>query len=299
MTWLLPKHTRDAWRGIDSVQQVQNLQLQLFTYVREPDKKADAEMRAKHFRDIAETGVPKVLAKLGERRREFLRSVGAAHLPMVLTDDYTCGLSHGSVLENAMTVLPPWGIPVVTAEGQKGILKRWLACLLAQDLHVKDDRGHSLLKQARMMSLFDADGEKASNRIQFFDAWPAYDSSFRLRVTGTTVHHQSWYGDTVGSSGAVPDGIENPTPIPFLAVRRGTVYDVGYIVGDDAWDPTQIDETMRKSLADFDITEHALQSRATFVRALFVSAARYDGFGARTNVGHGRMEEVLRQSAPV
>lgn len=286
MTWLLPERTALVW-GDGNLRADTNLALPLFSYVKNQKEKEDRTPAFDAIANVFEAGSPEELKALSVRRCSFLETVGATHLPLKLTDEYTCGLSHGSVLQNAMTVLPPWGIPVVTAEGQKGVLKHWLGCLLLGNLTVRDTDVRAELRKRGMLSLFEL-VPGAQPPIQFFDAWPAYDRKFGLKVTGTTVHHQAWYGD---ERGRVPDGIENPNPIPFLAVRRGTIYDFAYLLPETTlpWSPDVREDTAQQ-LDAFGIGQADLRTRSTFVRALLLSAAMYDGFGARTNVGHGRFK---------
>jgi CRISPR type III-B/RAMP module RAMP protein Cmr6 len=276
-----------------SVDGIQNLELQLFTYLDLPKNSQEGAWRTEHLRAVANPPdkwreeVLSALGPLSRRRRAFFEAAGARHLRLVLTDEYTCGLSHDTLLQNAMTVLPPWGVPVVTAEGQKGILRHWLASLLVGTLTPPRDAADGALHDHGLLGLFDA-GSTGRGAIAFFDAWPAYDGGFALRVTGTTAHHQSWYR---GGDDAVPDGIENPNPIPMLAVRRGTTYDFAWAVSDDnRCPPCHLSKDQTANLTEFDIPESTWSTRSAFVQALFLSAARYHGFGARTNVGHGRFQ---------
>ena len=299
MTPIAPSTTRAL---IGDAREIHNLHLRLFTLL--PKElatgtgvpKEDSKLKRRLYQDLEPLleKASEVLGKLAERQKLLAEAGGSRPVCLELTSNFTCGMSQPTLLENGLTLLRPYGIPILPASSIKGALASWLAEILSGKLNLSEKEEEKALNESGFLPLFGF-GTRAGGRgeegqtglVKFFDALPVGGPSSGpwLEADITTVHHQSWYE---GKQGATPAGFENPVPIPFLTVRKGTRFQFCFVVPDKASLSVQLSNGQDTALEKFGIKPG--NTPAGFLEDLLVSTARYKGFGSQTAKGYGRME---------
>ena len=84
-----------------------------------------------------------------------------------------------------------------------------------------------------------------------------------------TPHHKDYYSDKTNTK--PPADTENPTPIPFLTVARGTEFLFAFKVRD----PIKVNATLAAKLKNF-----------------IIEVGENFGFGAKTSSGYGYFKAV-------
>lgn len=305
--WFAPRETAELL-GNSEPRQIENLWLRLYALLPLVRREGGAPTESFHQIAAGSIGPADLLTHLAQRQSDAVEAFcshykyrGVGPLTLELTSRFTCGLSQRNALENGMSLLRPWGIPFVPASAVKGVLSSWLAAILAGSLRLQAGERDAVLEASGFDSLFGfgdrSDRLGAPGLVEFYDALPQLPSSTStgLRVDGTTVHYRSWYTDEVPSA---PDGTDNPVPVPFLSVERGTRFTFVMAVSEGAKlpAPDRVEPCDAKArLAEFGIPLGAGVS--DFLVKLLVSAARYHGFGSQVRKGYGRMQLVPQPGA--
>ncbi len=313
--WLAPRSTRRVLQE-RNLFDVENLVLRLYALLprqletRSSESEKEAGWKTEVYHQIGDRRSlgQELLGHLHDRQaaavREFCELYGYEPLDpplrLCLTSRFTCGLPQPTVLENGMTLLRPWGIPMVPASAVKGTVASWLAAVLAGSLRLKASERDRQLERTGLLPLFGT--VSAPGLVEFFDALPErLGGESGLRVDGTTVHYRSWYTEKTPGP---PDGCENPVPIPFLTVEEGTcfvfivavhkkvrVLSLGNLEGSG--NQLLLDGDAVERLREFDIEVGSNTSVIEFVRAALRSTGCYHGFGSQVRKGYGRMVEPV------
>jgi len=179
---------------------------------------------------------------------------------------FATGLGNEHPTENGFAFLNPYGLPYLAGSGVKGVLRQ-----AARELADGEWGDHQGWDKAAILALFGSEPEKDLIRgaLSFWDVIPqlAGDS---LTVDIMTPHQSHYY-----QGNASPHESGQPNPISFLTVppKSGFVFYV------------QCDTTR---LAP----ELAKDGRwRTLLEAAFEHAFDWLGFGAKTSVGYGAMQE--------
>ena len=199
-----------------------------------------------------------------------------------------------SVYETGMTLHHVYGFPYIPATSIKGTLRSWIiteifSIDLAEgkvDLKHAEDRA---LKNPLFVYIFGSD-EKSYNEqhqkgnAQFFDAFPV--EAPNLEVDIMNVHYPEWYNNKTA-----PTDFQNPNPIPFLTVARGSKFETFVGVSKNMalsnWNGFEkLSTPMQLS------GEHTLLD---LIYAWLTSALTSHGIGAKTAVGYGYMREVQQE----
>jgi len=285
--WLAPLSTRKL---VSDSKLVDNLLLRLYHFL--PASLIEAR-DTKHgvLKSIADSSATvldkKLLEELSERQSallESLRGLGYVPVPetrLKLASNLTCGLSTPNLVERGMTLLRPYGVPIVPGSSVKGAIAAHLAEILAGKLLLSDAERNRALREAGLLKLFGEapeGGERGqSGEAVFFDALPV---AATLRVDITTPHHARYYQ----GKEAAAAGFENPNPLPFLTVAEGAVFRFPIAVKSDAIGTP--DSTVRSRLQQFGISR--FDKLEEFLSDALASTGQFKGFGAQTNVGYGR-----------
>ena len=179
------------------------------------------------------------------------------------------GIEHP--LENGMAFLNPYGLPYLPGASVKGVLRR-AAQELACDRNADcwgTETAWTLEAIEHLFGKEPAPGEDDASRgaLTFWDVIP---DCTRLGVDIMNPHHGSYYR---GESS--PHDSENPIPIYFLTVPEGSGF-AFFVQCDD------------RRLGDARLDWRSL------LREAFAHAFAWLGFGAKTAVGYGAMEEDER-----
>jgi|GEM_PF-3352616 len=285
MSLVVPSKTGDV---LGDAAFVKNLGLRLYCLL--PEEPGDNKRAL--YQSLAALNYQGELERLVERHEKMVAACVRAGIAqyainMQTTSRLTCGMSQPTLLENGLTLLRPYGVPILPASSVKGTLASWLAEMLADRFNLDTKTEEQTLREAGLLWLFGSStegygksGEGEPGAVVFFDVLP---TRLSLEVDITTVHHQSWYQD-----GKPPSGFENPTPIPFLTVGKGTQFRFHFLA-PAAWQKQAISEDVRGRLTKWGITD--LSSPGTLLRQLVVSTGLHKGFGSQTAKGYGRMKE--------
>ena len=184
----------------------------------------------------------------------------------ISTSPFATGLGIEHPIENGFAFLSPYGLPYLAGSGVKGVLRH-----AAEELHAM-----GALPEAAVERLFGHDDANDARRgaLSFWDVFPVPPKN-ELVVEVMTPH----FGDYYQKNGT-PNDAGRPNPIPFLAVpaksafRFVLVCDMALL--GDALTPGEWKEAARKIIA------HAFE---------------WLGFGAKTSVGYGAVQEDMAASA--
>lgn len=191
---------------------------------------------------------------------------------------FTTGLGNAHPLENGFAFLNPYGLPYLPGSGIKGVLRQ-AARELADHLW-GDDQGwtHEAITAlfGKTSSGTDDDSDNAAGlqrgALMFWDVLPQIAGD-ALQVEVMTPHQTHYY-----QNGETPHESGQPNPIHFLSVPPGSKFvfhvqcDLPFLAG------------LSPALAQHDRWQHLLT-------VALVHAFQWLGFGAKTAVGYGAMQE--------
>lgn len=187
------------------------------------------------------------------------------------TAPFATGLGLEHPIENGFAFLSPYGLPYLAGSGVKGVLRR-----SAEEL-----RDNDILSQPVIEALFGHENDDNARRgaLTCWDVFavPPKEGTHKdsLVVEIMTPHFGDYY-----QNGGAPHDAGKPNPIPFLAVPAGSQF--CFII---TCEPALLTDALQKSewkVLVGKIVEHAFD---------------WLGFGAKTAVGYGAMEEDPRAKA--
>jgi CRISPR-associated protein Cmr6 len=191
----------------------------------------------------------------------------------VASSPFATGLGNEHPVENGFAFLAPYGLPYLAGSGVKGVLRR-----AAQEL--ADERAAGFSKEV-IDALFGpedpaaggdgpslAESSRRRGALSCWDVFPLPPQG-RLDVDVMTPHHGSYYrGETS------PNDATEPIPIPFLVLPAGSKLRFVLCFEPALW-PPGLEAVDWATLA-----ERALRHAFDWV-----------GFGAKTAIGYGAMQE--------
>jgi CRISPR-associated protein Cmr6 len=194
-----------------------------------------------------------------ERQRALVDALGGTTWLAVATSRFVTGTGIANPLENGFAFHHALGAPYLAATGLKGALR---ACW--EQWHPEAVEDETIATR-----LF---GRPGAGGVVFFDMLPMKPPTLAPEVM--TPHYGAWYGAREAEvAEKAPGDWMSPTPIPFLAVEAGAVFQIGAAprtAGDRRWP----------------------ENRArieTILRGADGRPGAMDiGLGAKTAVGHGR-----------
>lgn len=207
------------------------------------------------------------------RQQTAFRSVtGAAdglQLDAIATAPFTTGLGNEHPTENGFAFLNPYGLPYLPGSGVKGVLRE-----AAREL-ATGDWGESGWSDDYITALFGSEPKAETLKRGAFIFWDVIPQikGDNLTVEIMTPHQAHYYQNQ-----QTPHDSGQPTPISFLTVPAGSGFTFH----------VQCDLTMLNQSAP----ELAQGGRwKTLLEAAFSHAFDWLGFGAKTSVGYGAMQE--------
>jgi CRISPR-associated protein Cmr6 len=213
-----------------------------------------------------------VIERQHEHARQFAERVLTLNTESISPFVTGTGIEHP--LENGMAFLNPYGLPYLPGSGIKGVLRK-AAEELSADVFGEGSQGWN---QVAIEILFgketgDGDNEHTRGALSFWDVFPRCDS---LVADIMNPHYMPYYQE-----GKTPADCYSPIPIFFLTVPAKTGFtfhvqcEVSRLPGD--W------------------PEGHWQ---TLLRAAFVHAFDWLGFGAKTAVGYGALRRSAKAAEP-
>ncbi|MCK9214084.1 MAG: type III-B CRISPR module RAMP protein Cmr6 [Rhodoferax sp.] len=180
------------------------------------------------------------------------------------TAPFATGLGLEHPVENGFAFLSPYGLPYLAGSGVKGVLRS-----AARELAAMGDED---INQAVIKTLFGHEEDRNARRgaLTCWDVFPAPGKDRELLTVEIMTPHFTDYFQNKGT----PHDAGKPNPIPFLAVAAGSEF--RFVV---TCEPALLNE-----FVSFDRWQLLLTK-------IMARAFDWLGFGAKTSVGYGAMEE--------
>ena len=208
------------------------------------------------------------------------------------------GLGTAHVFETSLTIHHLFGVPYIPSTALKGVVRVadfWrifqsenkAVKYLEKELYEEDLKEDDREEVIRHKLLFGT--QKFKGLLTFLDAYPVINKGARIfELDIMNVHYRGYY-----SEGKPPGDWENPTPINFLTVRKGTVFCFWVLFdkkrAENLMKGEKIPKKAKEILNDFVNNTQILES---FVKDLLKDALSFFGVGAKTRLGYGIFEEV-------
>lgn len=241
----------------------------------ENDWQVDKQGKAAALRQSIKLGSAGRALDALSQRQKFLAEALTADQCFIMearsTAPFATGLGLEHPIENGFAFLSPYGLPYLAGSGVKGVLRR-----SAEELRDNDE-----LSQPVIDALFGHEDANNARRgaLSCWDVFavPPKDGTHKdsLVVEIMTPHFGGYY-----QNGDTPHDAGKPNPIPFLAVPAGSQF--CFII---TCEPTQLTDAVQKS------------EWKALVERIVEHAFDWLGFGAKTAVGYGAMEEDPRAKA--
>ncbi|MFM9971990.1 MAG: type III-B CRISPR module RAMP protein Cmr6 [Burkholderiales bacterium] len=215
----------------------------------------------------------KALKALRDRQLALAQALNAEIFDALATAPFATGLGVEHPLENGFAFLDPHGLPYLPGSGVKGVLRA-----AARELASGEWGGKENWDDETILALFGFEpGEEPLKRgaLSFWDVIPQLPvNKVEMRVDVMTPHQSHYYQkDQRTKKFETPHDSGQPNPIPFLTVPSGALF--RFVVScDERYLPEQLKGDGWKNL----------------LRAAFVHAYEWLGFGAKTAVGYGAMQ---------
>lgn len=241
----------------------------------------------------------KAMFALVKRQQQiFVASIADAdglQLEALATAPFTTGLGNEHPLENGFAFLNPYGLPYLSGSGVKGVLRQAARELASGDWGEahgwSEDKSHALAAgKARIpLSTVDAlfglqsnngDTQHVRGALTFWDVIPQIKGD-SLTVEIMTPHQSHYYQqkpDRRAGGSDTPHDSGQPNPISFLTVPPGS----GFVFH------VQCDLAHLNRIAPELATNGQWKE---LLAAAFEHAFKWLGFGAKTAVGYGAMQE--------
>jgi CRISPR-associated protein Cmr6 len=213
-----------------------------------------------------------VLTDLRRRQKALAEALGEGRyfiLEARSTAPFATGLGLEHPIENGFAFLSPYGLPYLAGSGVKGVLRR-----AGEELEQEGE-----LPPGTVDALFGPEhirepDEARRGALSCWDVFPVPDKG-EMVVEIMTPHFSHYYQPEKGKEQfATPHDAGKPTPIPFLAVPANSEF--RFIL------------TFEAELMPTALPENAWQEQ---IQKIITRAFDWLGFGAKTAVGYGAMEE--------
>ncbi len=177
--------------------------------------------------DLLENATKIVAAKVYheafKRWKELVHQRGCQTFEATLSSSLAIGLGNENPLEVGLTLHHTYGMPIIPGSAIKGMCRRAVQHL-PRRTRIDDEQFKVLFGDTNAASYF-----------VFWDAWYNPDSAedgqpFHRDVI--TVHHPKYYQ----KGSAWPTDFDDPTPVPFLVVKKGTRFLFSVTTPTPEWD---------------------------------------------------------------
>lgn len=250
-------HGPDARRNSLTVLQTGrcvNAHLAFHSFLKNHDKGA----YAKHVKSVSGIKVSDAYQHAYAEWVKAMKCIGAKILDAELTSPMIVGTGNVSPTEFGITLHPTYGVPYIPGTGVKGMCRR-AATTLAKEQQLDEDH---------VTVLFGSDDDEAPNRgfVTFWDAWLHAEQGAKPLQSDVLTPHHPGYQAGPASNGDVPwpSSSDDPNPVSFLSVRPTTRF-------------------------TFALSAPEAPEYLPLAKTILRGALEYNGVGAKTNVGYGRM----------
>lgn len=205
-------------------------------------------------------------------------NAGQLQLDAISTAPFTTGLGNEHPLENGFAFLNPYGLPYLPGSGVKGVLRQ-----AARELASGKWGGKHGWNETAITALFGleskgGDSDHLRGALSFWDVIPEIKGD-SLAVEIMTPHQKHYYQE-----GQNPHDSGLPNPISFLTVPAGSGFTF-YVQCNLA--------LLEQSARDL-VQEERWK---VLMQTAFEHAFNWLGFGAKTAVGYGAMQEDEAKNA--
>lgn len=222
-----------------------------------------AAAKFKHIARVSEIAVPTDYVDAVALRDRSLQQLhdGSAHFDVAFDGRLVAGLGFKGVLEAGLSLEHTWGTPVLEGSSLKGAARGGCVDLVGDGwAPVEDEDPEDRARGEYCRELF---GSRHSvGKVYFHDAWwipPSTPSTLPIHADIMTPHHPHYYAS---EPGRVPDGTDDPIPVPFPVVI-GATFRI-WLTGEQDWcEAAEV------------ILRHSLYAR---------------GIGAKTDSGYGHTD---------
>jgi CRISPR-associated protein Cmr6 len=221
--------------------------------------------KADHISRLQEISIPDGYAEAIQRRDDELAKLGGTSLVAFDLDfprKLVPGLGFKGVLEAGLALERTWGTPVIEGSSLKGAARALCGDLDGKEWAVPGTDMESPLGGAWFREVFGTVG--GVGRVSFHDAWwipQPGDTVLPIKGDVLTPHHPAYYGN---EEDGIPDGTDNPVPVPFAVLFRPRFRFWLTAPGAElAWPQA--------------------------ARVILCLALRRNGIGAKTDSGYGRL----------
>jgi len=271
---------RDPMRAIERGARLDNPGLALDRY--QPRPKGQTGALDTLLDAVCDSPTPAIYAAAyAEWKAALLAHPSVRYRPFRVRGRMIVGLGSESVRETGITLLRPYGVPVIPGSALKGLARHY-----AEGAFANHALGHPFMPRRTGKLTPEQEAEEAlkvhpvffgspeaAAYLTYVDAWyvpnSAADDNPLCRDV-ITPHHRTYYGAAGRPPGdRGPWDLDDPVPIPFLAATGH--YLVAVRGPDGSSGPAWAD-------AALDLLERALGDW---------------GIGAKTSSGYGRMERVI------
>jgi CRISPR-associated protein Cmr6 len=205
-------------------------------------------------------------------------------LEALATAPFTTGLGNEHPLENGFAFLNPYGLPYLPGSGVKGVLRQAARELARLDTNaqwkIPSDWNERAITALFGKQSDEGDTDHLRGALTFWDVIPQIKGD-SLTVEIMTPHQSHYYqqkNDRKAGDSITPHDSGQPTPISFLTVPPGSGFTFHVCC-----DLTHLERLAPELAAD--------GHWKTLLTAAFEHAFAWLGFGAKTAVGYGAMQE--------
>ncbi len=248
-----------------------------FPIWREGDWQLDKNGKLAALRQCTKLGsAAEPLRALRHRQHSLAQALPEAHCLVMearSTTPFATGLGLEHPVDNGFAFLSPYGLPYLAGSGVKGVLRG-----AAQELEKMGDEDITL---PVIETLFGSENDNHARRgaLTCWDVFPSPAKDKELLVVEIMTPHFGHYYQPPKENDpkralATPHDAGKPNPIPFLAVSVGSEF--RFVI---ACEPTLLNDAV-----SIEKWQHLLAK---------IMSHTFDwlGFGAKTSVGYGAMEE--------
>lgn len=239
-----------------------------FPIWREGDWQLDKNGKLAALRQCTKLGsAAEALRALRQRQQSLARALPETHCLVMearSTAPFATGLGLEHPVENGFAFLSPYGLPYLAGSGVKGVLRS-----AAQELEKMRDEDVTV---AVIAALFGHEDDHNARRgaLTCWDVFPSPTKDKDLLIVEIMTPHFTDYFQKNGT----PHDAGKPNPIPFLAVSAGSEF--RFVV---TCEPTLLNDAV------------PLKRWQHLLSKIMSHAFDWLGFGAKTSVGYGAMEE--------
>lgn len=218
----------------------------------------------------------KLISSISKRQQSYIKDSYFQSISLIFKTDWRLivGLGCESVYETSILLHHIYGIPFIPGTAIKGAMRSYIIA------EIHDGSEVDALRDKGFRTLFGS--EDIKGKLVFFDAFPSNPPTIRTDVM--TPHYSEYYS----SNDKMPADYYDPTIIPFLTVEN-TSFITTIAIQPENNQVIKRDEG--SMVADFYVGSKPLEIAVEHLPIVFKS----HGIGAKSAVGYGYFEEVMKQ----